>query len=65
MNFIDTFYLDIIRFKNDVLFKWLLYIVIVVVWGFFREFSIGVESYIVNVLFFFSRGFILSFSRVK
>lgn len=65
MNFIDTFYLDIIRFKNYVLFKWLLYIVIVVVWGFFREFSIGVESYIVNVLFFFSRGFILSFSRVK
>lgn len=65
MNFIDIFYLDIIYFKNYVLFKWLLYIVIVVVWGFFREFSIGVESYIVNVLFFFSRGFILSFSRVK
>lgn len=65
MDFIDIFYLDIIYFKNDVLFKWLLYIVIVVVWGFFREFSIGVESYIVNVLFFFSRGFILSFSRVK
>lgn len=65
MDFIDIFYLDIIYFKNDVLFKWLLYIVTVVVWGFFREFSIGVESYIVNVLFFFSRGFILSFSRVK
>lgn len=65
MNFIDIFYLDIIYFKNYVLFKWLLYIVIVVVWGFFREFLIGVESYIVNVLFFFSRGFILSFSRVK